>query len=171
MISQYSCFIETCGDTFKTIRERQDHLIKSHKYPSNYFFAVSKFGIDGRKSMLIEDRKWQGHRQRRPRDRQTKAKEDDAAVIGGEAARATTSRDVPMGEAGATASENKQAAGSRRGSTDRKLDATEEEATCATENSAVDADMEDLAGAMSALRFVPRALRLGPKQKSGSVRR
>jgi hypothetical protein len=36
------------------------HLIDKHMYPKNFFFAVTKDGIDGRRSMLLEG----GHRRR-----------------------------------------------------------------------------------------------------------
>lgn len=37
------------------------HLIDKHMYPKNYFFAVTRDGVDGRRSMLLEG----GHRRRR----------------------------------------------------------------------------------------------------------
>lgn len=37
------------------------HLIDKHMYPKNFFFAVTRDGIDGRRSLLLEG----GHRRRR----------------------------------------------------------------------------------------------------------
>lgn len=36
-------------------------MIDKHMYPKNFFFAVTKYGIDGRRSLLIDG----GHRRRR----------------------------------------------------------------------------------------------------------
>ncbi|KAI3398286.1 hypothetical protein diail_9624 [Diaporthe ilicicola] len=49
----YSCFVETCDEKRKTPAERRAHLIETHKYPTNYFFAVTKAGVDHRQSMLV----------------------------------------------------------------------------------------------------------------------
>ncbi|KAG6365388.1 hypothetical protein INS49_006999 [Diaporthe citri] len=49
----YSCFVETCAEKRKTPAERRAHLIETHKYPTNYFFAVTKAGVDHRQSMLV----------------------------------------------------------------------------------------------------------------------
>ncbi|KAF3771435.1 hypothetical protein M406DRAFT_32736 [Cryphonectria parasitica EP155] len=143
----YACFVETCGERFKGIGKRQDHLIMSHKYPANYFFAVTKFGIDGRKSMLVDDYKHRGNWQKGPRGR----KPNKANGTGSRLA----SKNIP------------REAEESRNSPDEKKEATGEN----QETPGVDAQMEDLAGAMSALRFVPRAIRLGPKHKAEPVRR
>lgn len=44
-----------------THQKRRMHLIDKHMYPKNYFFAVTKDGIDGRRSLLNEG----GHHRRR----------------------------------------------------------------------------------------------------------
>ena len=44
-----------------THQKRRMHLIDKHMYPKNFFFAVTKKGIDGRRSLLIEH----GHHRRR----------------------------------------------------------------------------------------------------------
>src|SRR3954447_3040965 len=58
---QYSCFVEGCDRKCSTPQKRRLHLIDKHMYPKNFFFAVTKEGIDGRRSMLLEG----GHRRRR----------------------------------------------------------------------------------------------------------
>ncbi|KAK0622927.1 hypothetical protein B0T14DRAFT_564338 [Immersiella caudata] len=56
----YSCFVEGCDRKCSTPQKRRMHLIDKHMYPKNFFFAVTKDGIDGRRSMLLEG----GHRRR-----------------------------------------------------------------------------------------------------------
>lgn len=60
MMLQFSCFVEGCERKCLTHQKRRMHLIDKHMYPKNYFFGITKDGIDGRKS-LIND----AHRQRR----------------------------------------------------------------------------------------------------------
>ncbi|MBE3046571.1 hypothetical protein IMZ48_29385, partial [Candidatus Bathyarchaeota archaeon] len=45
-----------------TPQKRRLHLIDKHTYPKNFFFALTKEGIDGRNSLLLEA----GHRRRKP---------------------------------------------------------------------------------------------------------
>lgn len=58
---QYSCFVEGCERKCLTHHKRRMHMIDKHMYPKNYFFAVTKEGIDGRNSLLKEP----GHGRRR----------------------------------------------------------------------------------------------------------
>lgn len=57
----YSCFVEGCDRKCSTPQKRRMHLIDKHMYPKNFFFAVTRDGIDGRRSLLLEG----GHRRRR----------------------------------------------------------------------------------------------------------
>lgn len=44
-----------------THQKRRMHLIDKHLYPKNFFFGVTKDGIDGRRSLLMDN----GHSRRR----------------------------------------------------------------------------------------------------------
>lgn len=39
---QYQCFVEGCGQKFKTSEYRKDHLISVHKYPADFRFEKRK---------------------------------------------------------------------------------------------------------------------------------
>lgn len=129
-------------------------------YPPNYFFAVTKEGIDGRSSLLLEAR----HRRRRSslsqsggakvasRRHETRlgnAAEIDAAP----APEKTPDRESPPNPAAVI-----------------PVRATSNPAS--PHELAPDIQMEDLAGAMSSLRFIPNSVRFGRgKGKSGFARR
>lgn len=38
----YQCLLQTCGVKFSSVKERKNHMIKIHKYPSNFRFDSSK---------------------------------------------------------------------------------------------------------------------------------
>ncbi|CEJ89265.1 hypothetical protein VHEMI05118 [[Torrubiella] hemipterigena] len=57
----FSCFVEGCDRKCSTHQKRRMHLIDKHMYPKNYFFGVTKDGIDGRRSLINDG----GHRRRR----------------------------------------------------------------------------------------------------------
>ncbi|PFH56929.1 hypothetical protein XA68_15755 [Ophiocordyceps unilateralis] len=50
----YSCFVEGCDRKCRTHQKRRMHLIDKHMYPKNYYFAVTKEGIDHRRSLLVD---------------------------------------------------------------------------------------------------------------------
>lgn len=97
------------------------HAIDKHMFPKNYFFAVTKEGIDGRSSLLLG----QSHHRRRS-----------------SAAKGMAIGTSPGKETGF------QAKSSGR---EHVQDAHERP----------DSEMEDLAGAMSSLQFVPTSIRFG----------
>ena len=110
------------------------HLIDKHLYPRNFFFAVTKEGIDGRRSLLLE----RGHRHRRS---------------------STIAVDSSL---------NPNSHGANAATADQQADpevlqqATAREARKKDDSQdAPDVDMDDLAGAMSSLRFVPTSIRFG----------
>ncbi|KAG5965986.1 hypothetical protein E4U57_003341 [Claviceps arundinis] len=57
----YSCFVEGCERKCLTHQKRRLHMIDKHMYPRNFFFGLTKDGIDGRRSLLVEDTR---HRRR-----------------------------------------------------------------------------------------------------------
>ena len=126
-----------------TPQKRRLHLIDKHMYPKNFFFAVTKEGIDGRNSLLLEA----GHRRRKPHSK-LQAKEprrrDDPGPNSGEAH--SDSRGV--GEALKAADRDPAGSPSSDGG-----------ARPPSEDN--DQAMEGLTGAMSALKFIPPNIRFG----------
>ncbi|KAK3692409.1 hypothetical protein B0T22DRAFT_12902 [Podospora appendiculata] len=143
----YSCFVEGCKRKCLTPQKRRMHLIDKHMYPKNFFFAITRDGIDGRRSLLLEG----GHRRRR------------SSIATMTAATARTSRAQPSA---ASASADTDASTS----TEKTEMSPEAEAQAAdTEQNRVeqpaDVEMDGLAGAMSALQFVPPSIRFGRGRK------
>lgn len=115
-------------------------------FPANYFFAVTKFGIDRRQSMLVEYRKKGGKQQNgsNPQERKAKNNTEESTATDAGAGETEATKDIPM---------------------------TESQELASKQEVAVDAAMEDLTGAMSSLKFIPRTVRLGPRQRAGFARR
>lgn len=116
-----------------TPQKRRMHLIDKHMYPKNFFFAVTKEGVDGRRSMLLEG----GHRRRRS---STVTKQSRRQSLSSQTAEKDTDPNVKTDETTERGSEKP------------------------------DAEMEDLAGAMSSLHFVPRSIRFGRGGRAGFSR-
>lgn len=173
--------MEACKDNFKSYKQRKDHLIKEHAYPRNYFFAVTKFGIDRRQSMLVEQSRGKSnqHKGSRP-ERQTaqvtdpQPADEDGDAHGSEDVPMTNAsistepeqdvmEDVPMVESGHAASTTPISdlqADVVRQTSDTKLP----EGQASQTSAAVDVELEGMTSAMSSLKFVPRAIRLSSKQ-------
>ena len=118
------------------------HLIDKHMYPKNFFFAITRDGIDGRRSLLQEGR---GGRRRR----------SGASA----ASRPCSSQDQEGSE---PVVRDKTAASADARPTDSSRDSPEQQP---------DQEMEDLSGAMSALQFVPMSVRFGRGKKAGFAKR
>jgi hypothetical protein len=118
-----------------TPQKRRLHLIDKHMYPKNFFFALTKAGIDGRKSLLLEP----GHRRRKQKESQA---EELPRCDGPTAADGDVDPPTPV---------DKQAAVKGTSDGDSVSGTVEDN----------DVDMEGLAGSMSALRFVPTSIRFG----------
>ncbi|KAI0393678.1 hypothetical protein F5Y17DRAFT_299749 [Xylariaceae sp. FL0594] len=125
----YSCFVEGCDRKCRTPYKRRNHLIDKHMYPKNYFFALTKEGIDGRQSLLLD-----GGRHRRPSTATT------ASVT--EPSRRRQS--IRQGE-----------------ETTRRPGSNEMEVSPDSPAEVPDVEMDGLAGAMSALQFVPPSIKFG----------
>ncbi|KAH6610321.1 hypothetical protein Trco_000341 [Trichoderma cornu-damae] len=130
----YSCFVEGCERKCMTPQKRRLHLIDKHMYPKNFFFAVTKDGIDGKRSLLIEN----GHRRRPSAGSQPQVKEPRrrANTLENEASMSNKTPQPPPPSTTADKSKGKA-------------------------EKATDTDMADLTGAMSALQFVPPSVRFG----------
>lgn len=173
--------MEDCEDSFKSYKQRKDHLIKEHAYPYNYFFAVTKFGIDRRQSMLVDKSRGKSNQDKgsRPGKQTAKVHELEPA---GEDGDARGSEDVPMVNASVTTAaeqdvvedvpmvEPGHAAGAtptrdlKAGIAGRISDTKPSEGQASKASAALDAELEDITSAMSSLKFVPRSIRLGSKK-------
>ncbi|OAQ84512.1 zinc finger domain-containing protein [Purpureocillium lilacinum] len=127
----YSCFVEGCDRKCLTHQKRRMHMIDKHMYPKNFFFSVTKDGIDGRRSLLVDH----GHHRRR----------SSASVQSKETRRRASTLEEPQAGPGP---ERSPAVGVEEGSTKNPKETQ-------------DADMADLTGALSALQFVPPSVRFG----------
>ncbi|KAI0166138.1 hypothetical protein GGR57DRAFT_496411 [Xylariaceae sp. FL1272] len=155
----YSCFVQGCDRKCRTPYKRRSHLIDKHMYPPNYFFAVTKDGIDGRQSLLASiERSYAsyvfvyihgGHRRRR-------------------SSTATTTTSISK----ALQPKEKTGQPEGRGVNDQRAQQSVSSGEAKTQAAAPDVDMEGLAGAMSALQFVPHSVKFGRgRGKAGFARR
>lgn len=123
------------------------HLIDKHMYPKNFFFAITRDGIDGRRSLLIEDRS-RGRRQQQ------------------KLSAAAAPRPV-------SSSQNRK--GDEPGVVEKPNASTDGRPTMEIEQKSPDRqpdqDMEDLSSAMSSLKFVPMSVRFGRGGKAGFAKR
>ena len=113
-------------------------MIDKHMYPKNFFFAVTKEGIDGRRSLLVES----GHRRRSSTLSSTKESRRRASLVDQGKVQV---KDEPTTKPEAEAPSAKPAQEKSQNGTDK----------------VTDTDMADLTGAMSALQFVPQSVRFG----------
>ncbi|KAI1822956.1 hypothetical protein F4861DRAFT_355602 [Xylaria intraflava] len=145
----YSCFVEGCDRKCRTPYKRRNHLIDKHMYPKNYFFALTKDGIDGRQSLLLDG----GNRRRRSSTATTastsKASERRQSLRRAEASAPPGGQ---QGEAGPST--------------------LREPSDNLTPVEAPDVEMDNLTTAMVALQFVPTSVRFGRgKGKVGLAKR
>ncbi|KAG7290923.1 hypothetical protein NEMBOFW57_000928 [Staphylotrichum longicolle] len=138
----YSCFVEGCDRKCSTPQKRKMHLIDKHMYPKNFFFAITREGVDGRRSLLLEGR---GRRRR----------SSAASASHPRASQAGHGQEPAAQETPAAPTDGSAATDSGRKSPEQRPDQ----------------EMEDLSGAMSALQFVPMSVRFGRGKKSGFAKR
>ena len=115
------------------------HLIDKHLFPKDYDFRVVNDGIDRRSSMLRS-----GRHRRRSSAAQHMTDIDERARR-----RNSTLRTID-----ATQNQNQEDGISQ-------AEGSEADAVLTPPNSKDDSDMEELTGAMSALKFVPPSVRFG----------
>jgi hypothetical protein len=131
-----------------TPQKRRMHLIDKHMYPKNYFFALTKEGIDGRRSLLTES----GHHRRRSSNNfgATKDSRRRASIL-------------------EASSSQVQDGGKGKEAQSKPLPETR----CDQEDEAesADVDMEELTGAMSSLQFIPSSVRFGRGGRAGFAKR
>lgn len=140
MCAQFSCFVEGCERKCLTHQKRRLHMIDKHMYPKNFFFGVTKEGIDGRRSLLVEG---DHHRRRSSTASMSQESRRRAGII------------------------EEQEAGSKRDGKNNKPLFSDTVKETPSKGQNVDADMADLTGAMSALQFVPPSIRFGRGGRAG----
>ena len=156
----YACFDHMCDKMCSSARKRKMHLIDKHGYPKDYEFRIVEWGIEGRSSLL------RGHK-RMGRDgegrRRSLTVDKKAGTEKGKDGRAEDGMDVDEDvkypappEAMSTI---REAAKSRLASLVPKAKSPQPAVEAKTSEDVMDVD--GLAGAMSALRFVPTSVRLG----------
>ncbi|TRX94831.1 hypothetical protein FHL15_004292 [Xylaria flabelliformis] len=145
----YSCFVEGCDRKCRTPYKRRNHLIDKHTYPKNYFFALTKDGIDGRQSLLLDE----GHRRRR-----------SSTATTGSISR-TSQRRQSLRQA-----EELKAHGDKQ--TETSPVRSPESPKKASPVEAPEVEMNDLTAAMSALQFIPTSVKFGRgRGKAGFAKR
>ncbi|KAJ4304081.1 hypothetical protein N0V88_001691 [Collariella sp. IMI 366227] len=140
----YSCFVEMCDRKCSTPQKRKMHLVDKHMYPKNYFFAITRDGIDGRRSLLLEG--------------------------GGGRRRSSASSAAPRPKKEASQWEQRQRATSEKPVL-TTTDGADGEASQKGPGKKPDVEMEDLSSAMSALQFVPLSIRFGRGKKAGFAKK
>jgi len=140
----YACFVEDCERRCSTPQKRRMHLIDKHMFPKDYDFKIVDDGIDQRNSML-----------RSGRHRRWSSTAQHKHLIEDTAERRT-----------ATLEQNSKEGLLKRmsGDTDGggvKETANPEDGGETHDSARPDAEMDRLAGAMSALKFIPPSVRFG----------
>jgi len=122
------------------------HLIDKHMFPKDYDFFVVNDGIDRRTSMLRSGR----HRRK-----------SSAAQHAIEIEERAKRRSSTMGTSNVATEENGV----------EEAEGSEETSSVKSPTTKKDVEMEDLSGAMSALKFVPPSVRFGRGGKRGGFSR
>jgi hypothetical protein len=127
-----------------TPQKRRRHLIDKHMYPPNFFFAITRDGVDGRRSMLLEG----GHRRRRSSTDIKHSRRN--SLVGPAKAKQQSAPSVKP-----------------EGAKEKPLEDGPDFDMVDKASGSPDVEMDDLAGAMSSLRFVPRSIRFGRGGRAG----
>ncbi|OAA74585.1 C2H2 type zinc finger domain-containing protein [Akanthomyces lecanii RCEF 1005] len=150
-VHTYSCFVEGCERKCLTHQKRRMHMIDKHMYPKNFFFAVTREGIDGRRSMLVDGGAGAGgsrHQRRR----------SSTASLTKEARRRAATLE-------------RQAAGAGEQASSPEHEADDVGQRQATQAPTVDDDVDAITDSMASMRFVPGAIRFGNRIRQGFAKR
>jgi hypothetical protein len=131
------------------------HLIDKHMFPKDYDFYVVNDGIDQRSSMLRSGR----HRRR-------SSAVQHKTEIADRTRRRTSVQSIVTGEDSKADGPSITA-----GSDDPQLGGSDAQKAVETNGSRPDTEMDDLSGAMSALKFVPASVRFGRGKGKGGFSR
>lgn len=145
----YACFAEDCDEKCSSPRERTMHLMDEHMFPKNYDFHVVKDGIDRKTSMLREEKPERKRRRSLTLEKKSKVQSAEWTTKG-----VRTVMDIDQRETKTV---------------ELNLLKTQPLAPPAPELDAIGPstapdeamEIEDLVGAMSALRFLPPSVRFG----------
>jgi len=140
----YACFVEDCDKVCSTPQKRRLHIIDKHTFPKDYDFYIVDDGIDQRTSMLRSGR----HRRK-----------SSAAHHRMDIEARTRRRTITLGKGG------EEIEGSS--SVQEEIDSPSEDRKTQNHETSLEADVDQLAGAMSALKFVPSSIRFGRGRGKG----
>ncbi|KAK4227912.1 hypothetical protein QBC38DRAFT_476496 [Podospora fimiseda] len=161
----YACFVEGCDKVCREPYKRKMHLIAKHMYPKNFFFAVTRDGIDGRRSLLLE-----GTTPRHKRPGAASSSTVATASLHAEPFDEEAQQCVT-----AAVSEKGPEEQCAKSADHHPIPAVPEFAHAGPSESPrqkPDVEMEDLSAAISQLQFVPRSVRFGRGgKKSGFAKR
>ncbi|KAL1838010.1 hypothetical protein VTJ49DRAFT_3133 [Mycothermus thermophilus] len=150
----YSCFVEGCDRKCSTPQKRKMHLVDKHMYPKNFFFAITRDGIDGRRSLLLEGRRHKTRHSSEPPAGSSSSQHKGAAR--------GSSLGPEQQHVGAAQESIEEAT-----THDSSLDGHEPR----QQSEQRDEEMEDISRAMAALQFVPPSVRFGRGKRSGFAKR
>jgi hypothetical protein len=177
---QFACHLSSCPRVFATPKARRLHLIDVHAYPKEYFFAVTNKGIGG----LL--RRWGDgvsllRGPWRPRDVEESAEGDgDEESTSPSRYSSLRQHTDPDGEGDNEISERREPFPPNSTSTpilaDQKVTADTMDNGGVVGDGAADAEMDALAGSVSALSLVPSSIRFGrggsaPRGRAGLATR
>ncbi|KAK3997308.1 hypothetical protein QBC44DRAFT_315717 [Cladorrhinum sp. PSN332] len=161
----YSCFVEGCDKVCRDPHKRKMHLIAKHMYPKNFFFGVTRDGIDGRRSLLLEGTG--------PRRRIPSAASSPTAAPASLPAKPSEKEVQERDTAAALEKEpDEKCVGSANNHPPAALPELARPDQDGSLEQKPDVEMEDLSAAISQLQFVPRCIRFGRGgKKSGFAKR
>lgn len=139
-------------------------MIDKHMYPKNFFFAVTRDGVDGRRSMLLEG----GHRRRRSSLDMKQVRRNSLVESG--KAKQGPGPEASHDEGKEMMPEERPDVDMDGGSSkarDESAVSVKHEGRTGAAPGRPDVDMDDLTGAMSSLKFVPRSVRFGRGGRAG----
>ena len=154
-----------CDKMCSSARKRKMHLIDKHGYPKDYEFRIVEWGIEGRSSLLREPkgkgRRAGGRRRSLTLDKKVETeKGKSGAKEGKEEDTMDVDEDIKYPAPPAALPAIREAAKAQLAAVPKSMQLAEHPAVEAkTSEDAMNVD--ELAGAMSALRFVPTSVRLG----------
>jgi hypothetical protein len=145
-LHKYGCFVEDCDRKCSTPQKRRMHLIDKHMFPKEYDFDVVNDGIDQKSSMLRSG----------PRRRRTPTVQHGTDINDRTGKRVSTVENIS----------GSLVAGIDSTSVTVQQNDTGAE-TAATPATRSDLEIDDLTGAMSALKFVPSSVKFGRNKGRG----
>ncbi|KAI0030637.1 hypothetical protein K488DRAFT_30185, partial [Vararia minispora EC-137] len=168
----FACHLASCGQCFRTPKNRRLHLIQAHGYPKEYFFAITNKGIGGllRKwgegASLVRG-PWKARDSARATDDSNSDAEDgsqDEMDDIDDNIPSKWKRDLPPHQNGNGRASTPAPA--QNGGPSGPVVAARNSAPRVTPASASSADVDALAGTLSSLSLVPSSVRFGRGARS-----